>query len=853
MDEPFSAGPVCNPAEMLRGTMTQNARLVIVCGPPGSGKTTSTRQLEAVTPALRLSADDWVNKLSINHNAQHNRGREADLFSKMETKNMMLKRYSAIALFGVAFSGVIAAGAQTSPFSAEAKQKAESLLKQMTLDEKVGQLNESPGLVMPGISNEKPDDLIAKGGVGSILWQMDVQEINRLQHIAVEKSRLHIPIIFGFDVIHGYRTVFPVPLAMASSWDPSVEEQAQHLAAEDARAAGIDWTFTPMVDIARDARWGRIVEGAGEDPVLGSAMAQAQVRGFQGSKLGQDSLLVTVKHFAGYGAAEGGRDYDSSYLPEELLRNLYLVPFHAAVQAGAGGIMSAYMDLNDVPASGNHWLLTDVLRKDWGFQGIVLSDALAVGNLVTHGYASDGEDAAYKAITAGVNMDMASLTYSHNLAKVVKEGKVSEAYIDQMVLPILEAKFDLGLFDHPYVDEASVDTVLNRPEGIALERKLAGRSMVLLRNENRTLPLSKGLRKIAVIGPLADTPHDIEGGWTVEGLFGKESKSHPVTVLAGIRNRLGADTQITLVPGPQLSKVYTGMLDQFIGTKILPPPTPQETAEWIAKAKAAAADADLVVAVMGETANMSGEAASRASLDLPGIQEQMLEAAVGVGKPVVLVLENGRPLDIHWASEHVPAILEAWYPGTEGGNAVADVLFGDVNPGGKLPVSWPGALGVEPLYYNHNLTHDPEDRPSFTSRYWDVGSKPLYPFGYGLSYTEFKFSNLHLSRNSMSVSENNEVSVDVTNAGSIAGDAVAEIYIHQRYGSASRPVRELKGFERVLLQPGETKTLKFPLGAEQLRFWSPQSKTWVVEPSDFDVWAGGDSTASLHTELKTTP
>jgi beta-glucosidase len=765
---------------------------------------------------------------------------------------MMLNRYSAIALFAVAFSGAIATGAQTSPFSAEAKQKAESLLKQMTLDEKVGQLNESSGLVIPGLAKEKPDDLIAIGGVGSILWQMDVKEINRLQHIAVEKSRLHIPIIFGFDVIHGYRTVFPVPLAMASSWDPSVEEQAQHLAAQDARAAGINWTFTPMVDIARDARWGRIVEGAGEDPVLGSAMAQAQVRGFQGSKLGQDSVLVTVKHFAGYGAAEGGRDYDSSYVPEELLRNLYLVPFHAAVQAGAGGIMSAYMDLNDVPASGNHWLLTDVLRKDWGFQGIVLSDALAVGNLVTHGYASDSEDAAYKAITAGLNMDMASLTYTHNLAKVVKEGKVSEAYIDEMVLPILEAKFDLGLFDHPYVDEASVDTVLNRPEGIALERKLAGRSMVLLRNENRTLPLSKELKKIAVIGPLADAAHDIEGGWTVEGLFGKGSKSHPVTVLAGIRNRLGAEAQVTIVAGPQPSKVYLGMLDQFTGTKPTPPPTPQETAEWVAKAKAAAADADVVVAVMGETASMSSEAASRASLDLPGIQEQMLEAVVGAGKPVVLVLENGRPLDIHWASEHVLAILEAWYPGTQGGNAVADVLFGDVNPGGKLPVSWPSASGVEPLYYNHTLTHDPEDRPGFTSRYWDISSKPLYPFGYGLSYTAFKFSNLHLSRNSMSVSYNNEVSVDVTNTGSIAGDAVAQIYIHQRYGSASRPVRELKGFERVLLQAGESKTLKFPLGAEQLHFWSPQSKTWVVEPSDFDVWAGGDSTASLHAEFKTT-
>jgi beta-glucosidase len=767
---------------------------------------------------------------------------------------MLLKRCSGFALPVVLLSiaAAVSAGAQDRLFSNEAKQKAEALLKQMTLDEKVGQLTESAGRLLPGIATEKPDDLIAKGGVGSILWQMDVKEINRLQHIAIEKSRLHIPIIFGFDVIHGYRTVFPVPLAMASSWDPSVEEQAQHLAAQDARAAGLQWTFTPMVDIARDARWGRIVEGAGEDPYLGAAMARAQVRGFQGAKLGPDGVLVCVKHFAGYGAADGGRDYDSSYIPEELMQNVYLVPFHAAEQAGAGSFMSAYMDLNDVPASGNHWLLTDVLRKDWGFQGIVLSDALAVGDLVTHGYARDREDAAYKAITAGLNMDMASLTYSQNLAKLVNEGKVSENYLDEMVLPILEAKYDLGLFDHPYVDEAKVDTVLDRPDGLALERKLAGRSMVLLRNENRALPLSKGLKKVAVIGPLADSAHDVEGGWTVEGLFGPGGKSHPVTVLTGIKNKLGPDAQVTLVAGPRPSKVYPGLVDTITGLKPTPPPTPQETADWIAKAKAAADDADVVIAVMGETANMSGEAASRATLNLPGIQEQMLQAVVAIGKPVVLVLENGRPLDIRWASEHVPAILEAWYPGTEGGDAAADVLFGDVNPGGKLPVSWPRVAGAEPLYYNHNLTHEPEDKPSFTSRYWDINSKPLYPFGYGLSYSAFKFANLQLSKTSMHIGDTTEVTVNVTNTSSVAGDAVAQIYIHQRYGSASRPVRQLKGFERIALQPGETKTLTFPLGNDELKYWNPQTKQWVVEASDFDIWAGEDSTASLHAELAVT-
>src|SRR6202044_107071 len=372
----------------------------------------------------------------------------------------------------VAFSLVVAAAAlnaQTQSFSdSEIRSRADSLLEHMTVEEKAGQLNQESGMIIKGLADQNPDDDIREGRVGSILWLAEGKEINRLQHIAVDQARLHIPLLAGFDVIHGYRTIFPVPLAMASSWDPAVEEQAQRVAAEDARAAGIQWTFTPMVDIARDARWGRIVEGAGEDPYLGAAMARAQVRGFQGTKLGPQSVMVCVKHFAGYGAADGGRDYDSSYVPEELMQNVYLVPFHAAVQAGAGSFMSAYMDLNDVPASGNHWLLTDVLRKEWGFQGIVLSDAFAVGNLVTHGYARDGEDAAYKAISAGLNMDMASLTYVHNLLTVVKEGKVDEAYIDQMVLPILKAKYDLGLFNHPYVDESKVETVLNRPEGLAL-------------------------------------------------------------------------------------------------------------------------------------------------------------------------------------------------------------------------------------------------------------------------------------------------------------------------------------------------------------------------------------------------
>ena len=420
--------------------------------------------------------------------------------------------------------------------------------------------------------------------------------------------------------------------------------------------------------------------------------------------------------------------------------------------------------------------------------------------------------------------------------------------MDALVLPILETKYELGLFEHPYVDETKVDATLSRPEGVALERKVAGRSMVLLKNDGHTLPLAKSVKKVAVIGPLADSKHDIEGGWTVEGLFGPGGKSHPVTVLAGIKNKL-PDAEVTLVAGPEPSRIYPGLLDQLAGRKTTPSPTAEETADWIAKAKAAAESADVVVAVMGETANMNSEAASRATLDLPGIQEQMLEAVAATGKSLVLVLENGRPVDIRWASEHVPAILEAWYPGTEGGNAVADVLFGDVNPGGKLPVSWPRVAGQEPLYYNHNLTHEPEDRPTFTSRYWDMNSKPLYPFGYGLSYTTFRVDRLRLSKKTVKAGEGTEASVEVTNTGSVAGDAVAQIYIHQRAGSASRPVRQLKGFERVALQPGETKTLKFALGKDELEFWSPQSKTWVVEPGMFDVWAGEDSTGGLHAEL----
>lgn len=749
-----------------------------------------------------------------------------------------------------ATAGRISAQAPTP--GADATRRAQALLRRMTLDEKIGQLNLAAGVGLGGMMTAAADSDIINGRVGAILWLANPAVMNRMQHLAVEKSRLHIPLIFGLDVIHGYRTLFPIPLGMASSWDPAVEERAQAFAAGEAKSAGIRWTFTPMVDIARDARWGRIQEGAGEDPYLGAAMARAQVRGFQGATLGPASVVACVKHFAGYGAAEGGRDYDASYVPEELMRNVYLVPFHAAVQQGVGSIMSAYMDLNDVPASGNRWLLTDVLRRDWGFSGFVASDAFAIASLQVHGFAADPVDATYKGITAGAGMDMASQTFRKHLAQLVRSGRVSQARIDAAVLPILEVKYRIGLFDHPYAGPADSSADLTA-EGRALARRLASRSMVLLKNDTHALPLSRSIRNVAVIGYLADSPADLTGGPTPAGVFNRTPDPQAITVLAALKQRLGSDARITYVPGPAMSKTFPSFFDSFLGHAPTPPPTAADIADWIAKARAAAESANLIIAVVGEPAFMSGEGASRATLDLPGIQEQMVEAAAAAGKPLVVVLENGRPLDINWIAEHAAAVLEAWFPGVEGGNAVADVLFGDVNPGGKLPVSWPRSAGQEPLYYNHNLTQQPETDPQFTSRYWDVSSKPLYPFGYGLSYTTFRFADLRLAKARMRAGDSVDVAVDVTNTGSVAGDAVAQLYIHQRAGSASRPVRQLEGFQRVALQPGETRALHFSLGRNELQYWSPQAGRWVVEPGGFDVWVGEDSHADVHGELTIEP
>ena len=720
--------------------------------------------------------------------------------------------------------------------------RVDALIARMSLEEKIGQLFQIGGAdFVPG---PKPEDVIRRGGAGSVLWLNDTKQFNALQKIAVEESPSKIPLLFALDVIHGYRTIFPVPLAMASSWDPAVAERAQTVAAREARAAGLHWTFGPMVDIARDARWGRIVEGAGEDPFLGAAMAAAQVRGFQGPSLGApDRILACAKHFAGYGAADGGRDYDPVTLSESQLRNVIFPPFEAALKAGVATFMSAYMDLNNVPASANRFLLQDVLRGEWGFKGFVVSDAFAVENLVTQGFARDGRDAAFRALSAGLNMDMASHGYPQHLAGLVADGTLTMADIEAAVRPILAIKISMGLFENPYTDESELARVISLPEHREAARRAAQRSMVLLRNEGRLLPLAKSLRSVAVIGPLADSMEATEGSWMV---FGHTPGA--VTVLAGIRAKLPL-AKVEYAPGPEIRRDIPSIFDSMLPEGIKAAQTPEQAEAAFQTAVAAARSAELVIMVLGEAADMAGEAASRASFDLPGRQEELLKAVVALGKPVVLVLLNGRPLSICWAAENVAAILEAWEPGSEGGHAVADILFGDVNPGGKLPVTFPRKASHAPLYYARNLTHSPEGSPRYNPRYWDGLPSPLYPFGFGLSYSTFAITRLKAAAAQIKLGQSVALTADVTNTGALVGDEVVQLYIHQKAGSDSRPMRELKGFERVTLKPGETKTVTFTLGPAELGYWSTNAGKWIQEAEAFDVWVGADSLAALHTDL----
>ena len=738
------------------------------------------------------------------------------------------------------------------------QSKIDELLAGMTAAEKAGQLTQYFYFRLPAGAEMEPalqldranqplmvEAALGRGEAGSLLFVTDPAEINRLQRLAVEGNRFGIPVLFGFDVIHGLRTILPVPIAMAASWDPETIERGQSVAAREARAVGIHWAFAPMVDIARDPRWGRMIEGAGEDPFLGAAVAVAQVRGFQGERIGApERIIAGPKHFAGYGAALGGRDYDEVNVSDYELWNVYFPPFRAAVEAGAGNVMTAYMDLNGIPATGNRWLFSDVLRDTFGFQGFVVSDANAVRNLVTHEFAADLTDAAARAVSVSMDMEMAIAdpAYAH-LPEAVESGAASQEAVDACVRRVLEAKLRMGLLDEPYVDEDRAREVLGDPAHRDVAQTAAERSAVLLRNDGAVLPLNAGsLGSIAVIGPLADSKRDTLGPWCFDFEL-----DETVTVLDGIRRKVGEAVKVDYAPGVRpAQRTFPSMFDMFGGNAPKDPEGFDDEAE-LQRAVDLARESDVAVVVAGEWQNMIGEAASRSSLELPGGQLELLQAVVETGTPVVLLVMNGRPLDLRWAAQHVPAILDIWYPGTRGGSAVANLLFGDVSPGGKLPFTWPRTVGQVPMVYSHTRSHEPQNQER---RYWDEESTPLFPFGHGLSYAEFSYSNLAVDRGAIGPDQALTVSVDVANTADREADEVVQLYIHQRSGSASRPVRELKGFQRISLGAGESRTLQFTLGRAELSYWNAVARDWVLDASTFDVWVGGDSTAELSTTFQ---
>ncbi len=721
------------------------------------------------------------------------------------------------------------------------EQRISQLLGQMTLEEKIGQtVHFADSSTGPGSPHADYREQASQGRVGSFENITGAAETNSLQKLVVENSRLHIPLVFALDVIHGYRTIFPVPLAMASTWDPSLVEKASRIAAKEATKEGIRWTFSPMVDIARDARWGRIVEGAGEDRYLGSAMAIAYVHGYQGARLDDpESMVACVKHFVGYGAAEAGRDYNPVEMSDRMLRQVYLPPFHAAVEAGGASVMSAFNTLNGVPATSNRFTLTHILREEWGFQGVVISDYGSVRETIAHGIAVDGKTAARKAILAGVDVDLESNEYSRYLAELVRSGDVPEAAVDQAARRMLRIKFALGLFDHPYTPEpASGGKPQLNPADVEFARTVAERSFVLLKNGNSggkaPLPFGPEVQTIALIGPLADNASDMLGPWRARG-----NAADVVTLRTALTSRV---------------QQSNGRVLYAKGTEIL-----TDEDNGFAEAVAAARQADVVLMALGEDSLwMTAEAASRAHLGLPGNQQQLLEAVAATGKPVVLIVFSGRPLTLTWAASHAPAILQAWFPGVQAGPALVRTLFGDVSPSGKLTVSMPRSVGQEPLYYDTLNTGRPADgvdlsRPpannheKYHSRFVDEENTALFPFGYGLSYTRFSYSPLELSTSRLNASALNEkteqplhVSTTVRNAGSRAGDEIVELYVRLRGTSVALPVKQLEGFRRLTLSPGESKRVEFIIGRDELAFWNIDMKD-LVEPASATVWIGPSS------------
>lgn len=690
----------------------------------------------------------------------------------------------------------------------------------MTLDEKLGQLSQFSGFAAvtgPGAIEANMDD-VRKGRVGSFLNVTGVREVRRLQKAAVEETRLHIPILFGLDVIHGARTVFPVPLAEASSWNPAAVQEAARIAALEASAYGVSWTFAPMVDIARDPRWGRITEGSGEDTFLGSVMAVARVRGFQGQSLRDPtSIAATAKHFAAYGGAEGGRDYNVVDISEGRLREIYLPPFRAAACAGAATFMASFNEISGTPAHANRWLLTDLLRKEWGYDGMVVSDWTGVHELIPHGVAKDSADAARLGINAGVDMEMVSRDYAHALPELLRRNAVQMSTVDEAVRRVLRIKYRLGLFEDPYrgLDSARVVKDVLTPANRLAARNLAQQSIVLLRNERNTLPLAKNLRNVAVIGALAADSAATIGAW---GGMGRHTDA--VSILDGIKAAVSSRTRVT----------YERALD----------PVKRDSSRFRAAVNVAR-NADAIILVLGEPDSLSGEASSRSSIDLPGVQVELAQRLKSLGKPVIVVLMNGRPLSIPWLAENADAVVESWYLGIEMGHAVADVLFGDVNPSGKLTATFPRSVGQVPIYYNFRRTGRPPAADShYNSKYLDVPWTPQYPFGYGLSYTSFTYSTPRLTSTTISPGDSVGVEFTLTNTGTRPGEEVVQLYVADEVASITRPVMELRRFRRVALRPGQSGVIRFDLSANDLAFYDAQMRR-VVEPGFFRVFVGGNS------------
>ena len=720
-------------------------------------------------------------------------------------------------------------------------KKVDSLLKLMTLEEKIGQMNQYNGFwdvtgpAPEGGSAEKKYEDLRKGYVGSMLTVRGVKEVRAVQKIAVEETRLGIPLIIGFDVIHGYKTLSPIPLAESASWDLEAIKKSASVAAAEAAASGINWTFAPMVDISREPRWGRVMEGAGEDPFLGSRIAEARVHGFQGEDL-SDPLTVAAcaKHFAAYGFAEAGKEYNAADIGTATLFNVVLPPFKAAKEAGVRTFMNGFNTLNGVPVTGNEYLLRDILKDEWGFEGFVISDYASIRELIMHGYAKDEAQAAEIAAKAGVDMDMEAYIYVDALAEVVRQGKVDEALIDEAVKRILRVKYELGLFDDPYkyCDEDREKEIIGSPANHDAVLDMAKKSIVLLKNENSLLPLKKEGQTIAVIGSLADDKNSPLGSWRIAS-----DDNTAVSVLEGLKKYTG--NKLNYAKGADLNTGQTTFINELtINTT---------DKSGFDEAVKVAKEADVVVMVLGEHGFQSGEGRSRTNLDLPGVQQELLEKVFAANKNVVLVLNNGRPLAIEWADQNIPAIVEAWHLGTETGNAVAQVLYGDYNPSGKLPMSFPRNVGQSPIYYNHMNTGRPDEAGQnmvFWSHYMDTETTPLYPFGFGLSYTTFEYSNFKLDKSQYSSGDKVTVTVDLKNTGDYDGKEVAQLYIRDLVATMTRPVKELKGFELVELKKGETKTITFTLDKKTLGFYNSQGK-YVVEPGEFEVFVGGNSTTTM--------